>query len=168
MAAPTVDVLTKVSTDAAQKFVESYYHVLQSSRSTLSSFYVPAASMPDGKALPSIVFNGNVIPDALSFQTLFEKQMPQARYEVQCYDCHVLNVNYPTPPSDRSAPPGRNMSILVSVSGYARYGDSRDGPNRGFSESIILVPNTETQPTRQKGGVRKDWLIQSQNFRLTV
>ena len=124
--------------------------------------------MPDGKSLPLIVFNGNVIPDASSFQMLFEKQMPNAHYDVQSYDCHALNPSYPTASGDTAPAAGRNMSVLVSASGYVRYGQARDGAMRGFSESVILVPNTDVQNTRLKGSGRKDWLIQSQNFRLTI
>jgi NTF2-related export protein 1/2 len=79
---------------AAEKFVESYYAALQSSRATMS-FYSPPSAMPDGKPLPAIVFNGNIISDAAAFQAMFEKQMPPAHYEVQSYDCHVLNQTTP-------------------------------------------------------------------------
>lgn len=125
--------------------------------------------MPDGKTLPSITFNGNLLPDATAFQTLFEKQMPNARYEVQGYDCHPLNLNYPSStPTGNASSSGKNMSILVSTSGYVRFGEGRDGAMRGFSESIVLVPNTDEANKKIRGKGRREWLVQSQNFRLTV
>lgn len=101
-------------------------------------------------------------------QTLFETQMPRAHYEVQSYDCQVLNPDYAlTGPGRHDPMSGKNMSIVVTVSGYVRYGDSREAVMRGFSENIVLVPNTETS-NRSRGAVRRDWLIQCQNFRLVV
>lgn len=154
---------------AAQRFVESYYPALQTARSSLDSFYVPSSSLSDGKTVPTIVFNGNVIPDPLALRTLFENEMPHAHYEVQSFDCHVLNPNYSLagpgihPPSS-----GKNMSIILTVSGYVRYGESRDGAMRGFSESIVLIPNPDSSSSRARGIPKRDWLIQSQNFRLVV
>ncbi|KAI9847425.1 MAG: hypothetical protein M1838_000920 [Thelocarpon superellum] len=181
MATPTQDVLTRVSTDATAKFIETYYAALQNARSSLASFYVPTSSMPDGKSLPSITFNGNVLPDATALQSLFERQMPSAHYEVQCYDCHVLNANYPravdapAAATTAAAAAGKNISILVSTNGYVRFGEARDGKMRGFSESVVLVPNEEAQlvqgaryQVRSHAGARRDWVIQSQNFRLVV
>ncbi|KAI9818086.1 MAG: hypothetical protein M1827_000711 [Pycnora praestabilis] len=125
--------------------------------------------MPDGKALPTIVYNGNVILDAVSFQNTFEKQMPATHFEVQAYDCHVINPNYTAVGSERSSGvSGKNMTILVIVSGYIRLGESRDGAMRGFSETFVLVPNPDPANAKGPKHLRKDWLIQSQNFRLVI
>lgn len=110
--------------------------------------------------------------------------MPAAHYEVQSFDCQVLNPSYPTTTGTNPAPPqgpstksggaqqtvaAKNMSILVLLSGYVRFGETRDLPPRGFSETVVLVPNqTVDQGARKVGKGRKDWLIQSQNFRLVV
>jgi NTF2-related export protein 1/2 len=129
---------------------------------------MPASTMPDGKPLPVIVYNGNIIPDPTSMQSLFEEQMPEARYEVQNYDCQVLNPHYVAEGAQGSDPAsGKNMTILVTVSGYVKYGEVRTAAMRGFSESIVLIPNPDLgEGTRGKVG--KEWLIQSQNFRLVV
>ena len=93
--------------------------------------------------------------------------MPPTYYEVQSYDCQIINQAYPTPataatPSAKSSKAAvKNMSILVIVSGFVRFGPSKDLPQRGFSETFVLVPN----PANTAG---KEWLIQSQNFRLVV
>ena len=184
MTTPTSDVLSRVSADgkttfmtlrttadmpypAAETFLSAFYPALQSSRSTISAFYVPPTPTADGKLFPSITFNGNIIPTSAAFQSLFEKQTPDARYEVQSYDCHPLNVNYPVvTPTGNAAASGRNMSILLCTTGFVRYGDGREGAMRGFSESFVLVPNEEGKAKRK--GKRREWLIQSQNFRITV
>jgi len=154
---------------AAEKFVESYYAALQSSRATLSSFYSPPSAMPDGKPLPAIVFNGNIISDAAAFQAMFEKQMPPAHYEVQSYDCHVLNPNHTAVGFEASSGgSGKNMTILLMVSGYVKFGEHREAAMRGFSETIVLVPNLDLTTTKGRGRRGKEWLIQSQNFRLVV
>jgi NTF2-related export protein 1/2 len=110
--------------------------------------------------------------------------MPPTHYEVQSYDCQVINPNYVTPGVEPSAPKpasgrhgggaagavAKTTSILVLVSGYVRFGEERTketwdlAGNRGFSETIVLVPN----PLADRGRGMRQWLIQSQNFRLVV
>lgn len=124
--------------------------------------------MPDGKPLPVIVFNGNIIPDPTAMQTLFQEQMPMAHYEVQSYDCQVLNPHYVAEGVRVSAPDsGRSMTILVTVSGYVKYGETRGVEPRAFSESFILIPNPAAE-RNTRGRPVKEWLIQSQNFRLVT
>lgn len=123
--------------------------------------------MPDGKPLPAIVYNGNVIADAAKFQALFQRDMPRAHYEIQAYDCHVLNPNYIVDGVQGSgAANGKNITILVAVSGFVKFG-GRDATARGFSENFVLVPNQDAA-TKGRGRNVKEWLIQSQNFRLVV
>lgn len=109
--------------------------------------------------------------------------MPHATYEVQSYDCQIINANHVTPGAEPPAPSApsrqhgggaaaaaaRKMSLLVLVSGYVRFGEEREAgdtaANRGFSETFVLIPNPESGP---KGRSKRQWLIQSQNFRLVV
>lgn len=154
---------------AAQSFVESYYPALNTHRDSITSFYMAPAEMPGGKALPTISFNGNQIPDAAAMQTMFEQQMPQSHYEVQCYDCHVVNPNYIAEGAQGwPAKTGKNMTILVTVSGYVKYGDPKEAKPRGFSETFILVPNPAAAASKQRLRNVKEWLIQTQNFRIVA
>lgn len=95
-------------------------------------------------------------------------QMPAAHYEVQSFDCQIINRAYPTVTAAGVKAPNqmtvKDMSVLLMVSGHVRYGESRDQPQRGFSETFVLVPNPSTDRLKR----RRDWLIQSQNFRLVV
>jgi NTF2-related export protein 1/2 len=126
-------------------------------------------TMPDGKPLPAITYNGNVLPTAIDLQKMFQDQMPAARYEVQSYDCQVINPNYIAVNSQGAvSTAGKNMTILVTVSGYVKYGGSRDAATRGFSESFVLVPNHDFTDVKGQGKKPKDWLIQSQTFRIVV
>lgn len=124
--------------------------------------------MPDGKPLPAIVFNGNVIPDPTAMQKMFQEQMPKAEYVPGDYDCHVLNPNYVVDGKQQtssSVSSGRNMTILLTVSGFVKYGQPRSVEPRGFSETFVLIPNPSASGSgRSRQG--KEWLIQSQNFRL--
>lgn len=188
MATLTADTATKISTEgllessdlrdillhrlnvisAAGLFVDTYYLALSSSRTDIASFYMPASAMPDGKPLPVIVYNGNVIADPTAMQTLFLEQMPQARYEIQDYDCQVVNPNYVAEGTQGSSPTsGKNMTILVTVSGTVKFGEPRGATSRGFSENFVLIPNPAAT-TNTRGKHIKGWLIQSQNFRLVV
>ena len=150
---------------AATDFVESFYSALESSRSSISSFYA--------STLSTILFNGNAVPDGSSVQDIFVNQMPPTHYEVQSFDCQIINPSYPatTGIPVGSAAAVRNMSLLVTVSGYVEFGDHREmqgSPNRGFSETFVLVPDSVEPRPGAKGRGKKQWLIQSQNFRLVV
>ena len=151
---------------AAEKFVESYYTALARARSTLATFYVVPSTPESVK--PTIVLNGNAVPDGTAVQEIFDKQMPPARYEAQSIDCQVINPLYTpadTPLNTTSVK--SHISILVMVSGWVRYSEDRNDPQRGFSETFVLVPNPQAE--NQKGGRKvKDFLIQTQNFRLVV
>jgi NTF2-related export protein 1/2 len=89
----------------------------------------------------------------------------KAHYEPQSFDCHVLNPNYNIGASDTNLGPdasGRKMSLLVVVNGYVKYGEPKDAQMRGFSENFVLVPNFQVGA----GMASRNWLIQSQNFRI--
>ncbi|KAL4998753.1 hypothetical protein BDV10DRAFT_166177 [Aspergillus recurvatus] len=156
--APTEDAYVKVSTEAATEFVQSFYPALQSNRATIASFYSTPTS--------TIVFNGNPVADGNAVQEIFVSQMPPTHYEVQSFDCQIINKQYPTATIGRQIDSRKDISILVIVSGYVRFGESRDLPQRGFSETFVLVPNPSSEGG--KGKRRRDWLIQTQNFRLVV
>lgn len=126
-------------------------------------------AMPDGKPLPAITYNGNVISTAADMQKMFQDQIPATRYEVQSFDCQVINPNYIAANSEGAvSTSGKNMTILVTVSGFVKYGGNRDAPTRGFSESFVLIPNHDAAKPKSQGKNFKAWLIQSQTFRLVV
>jgi NTF2-related export protein 1/2 len=96
--------------------------------------------------------------------------MPATHYEVQSFDCQIINRNYPTETMTgikaSTEMTVKDMSMLVTVSGSVQFEESRDQPERGFSETFVLVPNPKA--TQPKGRPKKEWLIQSQTFRLVV
>ncbi|TKA76298.1 hypothetical protein B0A49_00900 [Cryomyces minteri] len=173
MAVPSEDVLTKVSTEAAEDFIDAYYTALDGSRTTISSYYMPQQTLPDGRIIPVIVYNGNVLANAAAFQQMFENNMPFTHYEVQSVNSHIMNPTFSsadlqkqTPDQERSE---KNMSVLVQVSGYVRLEERKEGPMKGFSETIVLVPNVAAMGKgKGKGSEQRSWLIQSQNFRYVV
>lgn len=133
----------------------------------MSAFYIQPT--PASPLAADISLNGNIVPTPADLQILFESQIPKAHYEAQCFDCHVLNPNFNIGASDADLGPdatGRKMSVLLVVSGYVKYGESRSVKMRGFTENFVLVPNF----LRAAGedGVVKGWLIQSQNFRIVL
>ena len=149
--------------------MSTFYRALEVSRKTIATFFTPPATMPDGKTLPVIVFNGNVLEDATALQNMFLNETPPIRYEVQSYDCQVINPNYVAEGTDsRGGANGRNMTVLVTVSGYVKIGEPQEAEMQQFSETFILVPNTTIDSLKGRRKVTKEWLIQSQNFRLVV
>jgi NTF2-related export protein 1/2 len=156
---------------AAHNFTQAFYAALNDStqRTTLSTYYIQPT--PLSPVTADISLNGNIIPTPNDLQTLFETELPGAHYEVQSYDCHVINPNYNVGVPDNELGPdssGMKMSILVLVSGYVKYfkeGKERGAEMRGFTENFVLVPNYASRTTAKKS---QKWLIQSQNFRLIV
>lgn len=125
--------------------------------------------MPDGKSIPVILFNGNVLSNAAALQELFEFQMPSAHYEVQSFDCHVLNPNFA--PAGTAATDGasaQNMTLTIIVSGYVKFGPVKESEMRGFSDTFVLVPKPEAFGSKSRTTNLRGWFIQSQNFRLVV
>jgi NTF2-related export protein 1/2 len=125
--------------------------------------------MPDGKPLPAIVFNGNVIATADAFQKMFVEDMPQTHYDAQSYDCQIINPNYiAAGMAVTDGSKGQNITVLVVISGNVRLGTGKESEVKGSSESVVLVPNPEKALPKAKRKSMKDWLIQSQTFRLVV
>ncbi|KAK5110830.1 hypothetical protein LTR62_005541 [Meristemomyces frigidus] len=168
MATLTETDYTRVSTEAAEHLTDAYYSALEGARSTISSFYVPTTNT--GRAMPSITYNGDLIADAAVFQDKWEKQMPRMHFQVQSLNTHVLNRAMVPTDSKNKKDAERNMSFVVQVSGSVRVGEAREGPLRGFTDSLVLVPNSEQTGGRGTGkqDVGKRWLIQSQTFRFVV
>lgn len=125
-------------------------------------------TMPNGVCLPSITIYGNVIAGTGELQTLLETQAPVTHYEVQAYDCQVMNPNYIAENTTGTlSASGKNMTILINVGGYIKYGGAHD-TQRGFSESFVLVPNTGLEKLKDEKTNVKEWLIQSQTSRIVV
>lgn len=55
-------------------------------------------------------------------------------------------------------------SLLVVVNGFVRLEEKKEGPQKGFSETFVLVPNRD----HSKKDGSKRWVIQNQNFRYVV
>ncbi|KAK5729783.1 hypothetical protein LTR17_011649 [Elasticomyces elasticus] len=167
MAALTDTDYTKLATDIGERFIDSYYSALDGVRASIKSFYVPTIVQENGRGLPNITYNGEVIGDAASFQERWEKQMPRTHFEAQSVNVHVLNPTLKPTEGMKKKDVERNMSLIVQVSGSMRIGQPKEGPLRGFSDSFVLVPNSELSggagTGKQDHG--RQWLIQSQTFR---
>lgn len=171
MATLTETDYTKVSTDAAEHFVDLYYSALDGHRNQISTYYVPTIAQDNGRGLPSISYNGELITDSAPFQERWEKQMPRTHFEVQSVNVHVMNASMTSATVGKGKKDAeRNMSLIVQVSGSVRLGERREGPLRGFSDSMVLVPNSQAAGARGTGKPEhgKKWLIQSQTFRFVV
>lgn len=164
MATLTETDYTRVATETAETFIDNYYTALNASRTQIKNFYVPTSTIAPGRSLPHISYNGELVQDGAAFQETFEKQMPYTHFEPQSVNAHVLNPVLVPGESKSMKEAERNVSITVQVSGYVRLVERKEGPMRGFSDSFVLVPSTETG----KQGTGQQWLIQSQNFRFVV
>lgn len=98
--------------------------------------------------------------------------MPFTHFDVQALNAHVLNPSLA--PLDTNATSKKeqeqNMSILVQVSGSVRLVERKEGPLRGFSDTLVLVPNKGDLGAKgkAKSGEGRSWVIQSQSFRFVV
>jgi NTF2-related export protein 1/2 len=156
---------------AALHFAEGYYKALENAKSTISSYYVPAVL--GDKPLPDITLNGNPVPDGVSVQEIFQKQVSPAHFIIHSVDCSVINPQYPRLDGAASKSPGGSISVLVMVGGQVKFGQE---PERTFNENFVLVPNHAPVPAPQREGRyvrhnpqrRNEFLIQSQNFRMVA
>jgi len=175
MADISEDTEVKVATDAAQHFVDTFYPTLGNpkTKATIASFYIKPTLVSPQR--PDITLNGNVMTDPSEVQKMFETQIPKAFYEVQSFDCHIVNPNYNVGLDDAALGPnkdGKKMSIVVMVSGSVKYYKTSEEEEaraeaRGFTETFVLVPNQDAQNPKAAKGLKR-WLIQSQNFRLVL
>ncbi|CAG8979517.1 hypothetical protein HYALB_00004969 [Hymenoscyphus albidus] len=148
-------------------FTQSYYPSLSRPHTIkdIPSYYVPLS--PSSPLKPSISLNGNLVTDPASLPALFEKQPPKTHYEVQSFDCHVLNANFNIGAPEGLLEPnnaGKKMSIAVTVSGSVRYGEGADV--QGFMDNLVLVPNWDVYGKPAKG--RRKWIVMSQKFRVVA
>ncbi|KAF7195993.1 hypothetical protein HII31_02619 [Pseudocercospora fuligena] len=162
----------KISTEVAEEFIEAYYTALNSSsaRNTIASFHIPPipGSTPS-RNLPIINYNGDLSNDGNTFQTKFS-EMPYTFYEAQSVNVQVLNPCMDPNGAKTRKEAERNMSLAVQVSGHVRLNERKEGPLRGFSDDMVLVPNKEAVGGKGTGktGEGRQWLIQTQNFRFVV
>lgn len=149
---------------AAQLHVDAFYPALDSARKTITSFYYPSTELPDGKHVPSIIYNGNPFFDGQGMENVFQQMLP-THHEIQSFDCQVVNDrHFLDGQAGETLPRSKNISILVVVSGSIKIGEPKHSEVKGFSESFVLVPNLEAfrkKPSRQE----KQFLITSQSFR---
>lgn len=151
---------------AATSFAKSYYSTLQNGRDlkdSITNYYCGRETGQDGSATLRIVWNGNHIPDAESFFTLFSTRMPPTFYDIQTVDAHVLSNRYY---ADLSAE--RNFSMILIVGGYVRLEDATNGPLHEFSETFCLIPNRAKLMGKGAAMSKRDYLIQNQVFRYVV
>ncbi|KAK0767955.1 hypothetical protein LTR57_022766 [Friedmanniomyces endolithicus] len=152
---------TKLATDIAERFTDTYYSALSGARDSIKTFYVAAIAQDNGRGLPNITYNGELFLDSATFQDRWVKDMPRTHLEAQSLNVHVLNPSIKPTAGMKKKDAARNMSLIVQVSGSMRIGQPKEGPLRGFSDSFVLVPNEELG----KQDVGRQWLIQSQTFR---
>lgn len=157
------------SIQAADQFVKDYYEATNAHRHNLASYYLSSTAIAGSESPISIVFNGIEVPDGKAAQEIFEKSVPRSQIEVDTIDCQILNPNH-SPAANASQHPksaAKSCSILVIVGGIFKASDDRNEEEEDFNDSLIIVPNPEPPPPRPTRGPRyKDYLIQTQNFRL--
>lgn len=163
----------KVASETAESFIDAYYTALNNNTrapNTISSFYIPPSTgSTPSRNLPIINYNGDLSNSGSQFDKKFE-EMPWAFYEAQSVDAHVLNPCIDPDNVKTRKDAERNMSIAVSINGYLRLGERKDGELKGFADDLVLVPNKEVAGGKGTGktGEGRQWLIQTQNFRIVV
>ena len=107
--------------------------------------------------------------DTEAFQKFMSDEVGYMFYDVQSLNCHVLNPNYAgLGSSTNERDLEKNISILVQTSGHVRTQERGEGPQRGFSDTITLVPNSGKAGGATRDQEGRKFLIQSQTFRFVV
>jgi NTF2-related export protein 1/2 len=176
---------------AAEGFADLFYLAINK-HDALFSFYATNSKFYREAGLTAeATINGQLLPSdaetspAVAYEELLRKQRinpatghPSGKvvYEVHNVDVQVLNPDYTFAcpesvarahkDSSGNTPAGAEpaMQLLVQIGGSITFGAGKSARRKGFSESVVLIPNWETY---RKGGSRyaKRYLIQSQNFR---
>ncbi len=102
-------------------------------------------------------------------QKLFQDGIASVLFDVQGLDAQCLNPNYiPDGTAGGHAMSGKNLTVLVTVNGYVKFGDAKTALTRGFIENFVLIPNQDSTGPRTRAKQFKDYVIQSQVFRVVV
>ncbi|KEY67824.1 hypothetical protein S40285_02269 [Stachybotrys chlorohalonatus IBT 40285] len=168
MPLPDPETEVRASSEAAETFVNNYYHAINS-RASLDSYYIN--SCPRYSSVSAdISINGSVVPSAAEYLKLLESQGPNVFYEVDSLDAHVANPSFQfgIPDNlydgDKLERNGGRMSIVVTTMGKVRFGKGREAPQKMFNETFVLVPNWSALVRNPPRGLKRH-LIMSQNFR---
>lgn len=187
MAYPSQEIDVKVSSEAAQSFVEWYYNDINDHRS-LASFYVNASSKYTNAGITAdITINGAVLASPAEYEALLDEQRGAApnkangtdhgsrtsalkvRYEVDGFDTQVINNDYglACPEHILSRGPdksGGRISMVVGVQGVVHLGAAPDTQHKRFHEVFVLVPNWDARGRNPPRNAKR-FLISSQNYR---
>lgn len=119
--------------------------------------------------MPTVIWNGHLFEDIAIFQAMLDETMAYLHYDVQSLDCQSIMPQVTTRTTARERKGvDENMKVLVQVSGTVRLERARTGPLRGFSETFVLVPNAHDQASGRAAAGKRQWLVQTQNFRFVV
>ena len=154
---------------AADAFILRYYRALERQRDSIASLYVPYQQLPENAVVPNIKINGNSVLDGPEMQVHFKTGMPRLKYNVESFDCHVINKNYPLVTGNGNQPVpgnGKNLQLSITVSGTLEIGEPKSIEHRGFSDNFVIVP-TALQKGKSKSS-SYDYVIMMQNFRFVV
>jgi len=160
-----IDLLTDAAMTYACNFVEAYYKAANVNRSTLAGFYISAKYSGTEKAILSVMLNGNEMGDGHMIQEIFMKDTPRSHIDVETIDCHILNPHYP--PAYDAQKAKTLMSLFIVVGGlYKTAGGMKE---EEFHDTLVLIPNPDPAPPRNaRNRDHKEYLIESQNFRLVA
>ncbi|KAK5141623.1 hypothetical protein LTR32_005857 [Rachicladosporium monterosium] len=109
---------TKVATDIAERFTDTYYSALSGARDSIKTFYVAAIAQDNGRGLPNITYNGELFLDSATFQDRWVKDMPRTHLEAQSLNVHVLNPSIKPTAGMKKKDAARNMSLIVQMKGH--------------------------------------------------
>ncbi|KAL2262704.1 hypothetical protein VTK26DRAFT_355 [Humicola hyalothermophila] len=175
----------RCSAEAAKNFVDWYYRQLNESKPVASGYINGNATYEKAGHPPAdICVNGLVVATPQEWERLLEQQrkMPTSappgrravRYDVECFDVHVINSDYrfgaPQRMLDIHAPgDGVRMMMMLTVSGSVYFCASPTSKDdymlkQHFNDVFILVPNWDQleKPAAKAG---KKYLIASHTYR---
>nr|4X2H_B Chain B, Sac3N peptide bound to Mex67:Mtr2 [Thermochaetoides thermophila DSM 1495]4X2M_A Chain A, Mtr2 [Thermochaetoides thermophila DSM 1495]4X2M_B Chain B, Mtr2 [Thermochaetoides thermophila DSM 1495]4X2O_B Chain B, Sac3N peptide bound to Mex67:Mtr2 [Thermochaetoides thermophila DSM 1495] len=175
---------------AAKSFVEWYYRQINENKPVASGYVNNNATYTKAGHPPAdITINGRVVATPEEWDTMLKEQRAQhntsssstlpigrkpVRYDVDCFDVHVINADYrfaaPQRMIEQHAPTdGVRMMMALTVSGSVYFGASPRSTDdyvikQHFNDVFILVPNWDVL---EKPGARsgRKYLIASHKYR---
>ncbi|KAI0883201.1 uncharacterized protein GGS22DRAFT_37197 [Annulohypoxylon maeteangense] len=140
MSLPTIETQFRVSSDAAQSFVDTYYEA-RTRRRPLTNFYAStSARLTNASVKPDISINGLPVPDVAAYEVLLENQGGPVVYEISSFDAlpvtphyrlgepEAAGAEYSARDATAGVRNGDRMSFMIQVSGIIRYTHEHTAP----------------------------------------
>ncbi|OTB06133.1 hypothetical protein M426DRAFT_21250 [Hypoxylon sp. CI-4A] len=172
MALPNMDTQAKISSEAAQNFVDSFYEALNRRRPMGNYYASTSPRLTSAGVKPDISINGLALADVAAYEALLETQGAPVTYDVASFDAQPVNPNFqqgaggpadgnPAAAAAAAVRAGDRLSFALQVSGTVRYGRGHvaSSSDKNHGPAVSAAPAVGTTDTSGGGGGAQEKLF---------